>query len=370
LPKCGDKMTFFKSLRLPFHVNLEVTSVCNLQCWFCYAKHWERPKTALSTDKILKIIDKLAKAGVYSIFFTGGEPLTRRDLPKIVSHSIKSGINVTISTNGTLLTRDVVEELYSAGLDEIQISMQSPNPNRHDEIVGVPGAFDKTEKGVERAVDVGMRVIIAVVGTKSNYTDIPPLFEWALSKGAKVFRVLRLIPNSPSALKEVLGREEIDYIVSRITAMEGHKKAIIDIHVPPFYIPGQYSNTMKYPYIRYPRLYSALSSTCTAGRATMAILATGEVVPCIEFRSEEFYCGNILEKEIEEVWNHPNMLKLRNATPDKYDGIYCSKCSLKFVCYSARCIAYRFDNSITGDDITCLKIREQKLSSTRLGNTN
>jgi radical SAM protein with 4Fe4S-binding SPASM domain len=322
----------------------------------------------LPTDKLFKILYKLADSGIYSVFLTGGEPLIRRDIAHIVSYCVRLGMNVTLSTNGTLLDSALAENLYSAGLDEIQISLQSSNPKRQDEIVGLPNAFFRAEIGLQNAQAAGIRVIVACVGTKNNYIDIPKLAEWAIEKkGVKAFRVLRLIPNSYTSLHQVLSHRELNFIIEGISEKGLDKKAIIDVHAPPFYIPPIKTSPIKYAhYPHYPMLASAMTSTCTAGRMTMAILADGQTTPCIEFREREFLCGNILEKELQEIWNHPNMRKLREATPDKYEGKTCSKCLFKWVCYSARCIAYRFGGGLLGDDITCLKNEEVQNSGGQL----
>jgi len=110
-------------LSRPLHINFEVVSECDYRCVFCAAQ-WEKYRlTSLPTMQIKKIIDKLVNAEVYSIFFTGGEPFIRKDLIEILKYAIDNGMNVTVSTNGSLITKELAERLNKIGVDEIQVSL-------------------------------------------------------------------------------------------------------------------------------------------------------------------------------------------------------------------------------------------------------
>jgi radical SAM protein with 4Fe4S-binding SPASM domain len=100
-----------------------------------------------------------------------------------------------------------------------------------------------------------------------------------------------------------------------------------------------------------------LTHTCSAGKTSMGILSNGDCVPCLELRGEEFLCGNLLKDSLQDVWSAAPMRRLRGAGPAGYTGD-CSRCGLRWTCYSARCVAYHLTGSLLGDDVSCYLIQE------------
>ena len=119
------------------YVRIAVTSQCNLRCTYCMSEaHVERAGNVavLTTQEITTIIDVLASVGVTKIRFTGGEPLLRMDIVELVGQAKKAGIKkVTLTTNGLLLDR-FFSSLIDAGLDAINVSIDSLDSRRYHAI--------------------------------------------------------------------------------------------------------------------------------------------------------------------------------------------------------------------------------------------
>ncbi|MFY9398603.1 MAG: radical SAM protein, partial [Desulfomonilia bacterium] len=99
-----------------------VTAVCNLKCVHCYAS--ERTQSPeLSTAEGRELIANLKDYGTPVVLFSGGEPLMRKDLPELIRQTVRSGMRAVISTNGTLITRDLAMELSDYGLSYIGVSL-------------------------------------------------------------------------------------------------------------------------------------------------------------------------------------------------------------------------------------------------------
>ena len=338
--------TRLKTLQKPFIVNFEVTSQCNQECSFCSAQLSKYRRDDLPTEAVLEIISKIAREGIYSIFLTGGEPFLRDDLPLLIEECLNYGMNVSLSTNGVEATERTARLIASTGLDEIQVSIHAPN-DIHDKIVGVNGALSRSFEGLHNLIEAGLRVTVASVATRMNYYFLPELAEKVAEMGAKYFRVLRLMPHSYDMLQQIVPYGEMQMLVEHLMDLEKRTEEFtISIHTSPgftderFYSPEEYS-------IVHP-----LCHTCTAGKASMAVLSNGDCFPCLELKSPEFMCGNILHKSLSEIWNSGPMSLLRSATPDKYHG-RCGECESKWICYSARCVAYNLGGDILGDDRSC-----------------
>jgi len=349
-------MYTLKGLQKPFVVSFEITSLCDQQCWFCCAQLPKYRREDLPTKSVLAIVSKIANEDIYSIFLTGGEPLLRNDLPLIIKECLNYGMNVSLSTNGMAATEEVAKMIASAELDEIQVSIQAPD-EINDKIVGVEGAVDQSFKGLQNLINAGLRVTVASVATRMNYSLIPELAEKVATIGAKYFRVLRLMPHSNDMLQQVVTYRQMQMLVERLMRLEKEMEEFtISIHTSPGFSDERFYDSKEY------KIVHPLCHTCEAGKVSMGILSNGDCVPCLELKSSEFICGNILYESLLKVWNSKPMFALRSATPDQYHG-RCGDCDLKWSCYSARCVAYNLRGDILGDDESCYRF----LENTNLG---
>jgi len=108
---------------IPIWANMILTRKCNLDCAYCFIK--EPSKRELEEAQTKRVIDKLYSLGCRFIDFTGGEPTLRKDLPELVEYAAEKGMVTRITTNGTLLTSEYIEILARAGLDIINVSLDS-----------------------------------------------------------------------------------------------------------------------------------------------------------------------------------------------------------------------------------------------------
>ena len=118
----------FQAGAFPLFVDIEVTSVCNLQCPFCSTTYRDSriSKGFITWDAVKTIIDEGADNGLYGIKFNyRGEPLLHKDICEFVKYAKDKGlIDVYFNTNAVLLTRDTARALIDAGLDRISISAE------------------------------------------------------------------------------------------------------------------------------------------------------------------------------------------------------------------------------------------------------
>lgn len=141
------------------YLRISVTDKCNLRCVYCMPESglpWLRREEILSYEEIAEIVAAAASVGVRSIRLTGGEPLVRRDLSRLVAAiaGIPGIEDIALSTNGLLLREQVVE-LASAGLRRINLSLDTLRPDRFEAIARRPG-LDLVLEGLEAAIDAGL----------------------------------------------------------------------------------------------------------------------------------------------------------------------------------------------------------------------
>lgn len=143
----------------PVAMTFAVTYRCQLNCAHCSAgKHFKQDKIELSTDEAKKLIDDAQKLGVTIIAFTGGEPLLRDDIFELISYVDQRKAMPVMFTNGQYLTDENVDKLADAGLYSIFLSIDSPNPEEHNESRAMPGLFDIAIEGLKNLKSKGIFV--------------------------------------------------------------------------------------------------------------------------------------------------------------------------------------------------------------------
>jgi len=168
-----------------------VTDRCNFRCQYCMPAEVFGPDFAfLPSDKILSFeeIERLVKIfvslGVKKVRITGGEPLLRRDLPKLIEriHRIEGVEDIALTTNGTLLKK-YAHDLAKAGLSRVAVSLDSLNEERFFEMNGHRGKVKTVLEGIEKAAEAGLFVKINMVVQKGvNEQDIVSMAEFFKDK--------------------------------------------------------------------------------------------------------------------------------------------------------------------------------------------
>ena len=115
----------------------ELTYACPLQCPYCsnpidYAAHSQE----LTTEEWRRVFSEARAMGAVQLGLSGGEPLTRKDLPELVAHARELGYYSNLITSGVGLTEEKIAGLKAAGLDHIQISIQAPEKTLNNYLAG------------------------------------------------------------------------------------------------------------------------------------------------------------------------------------------------------------------------------------------
>jgi cyclic pyranopterin phosphate synthase len=197
------------------YLRVSLTEKCNLNCGYCYGNSacgGESPRS-LSDSDLLKLIGAFSILGVDKIRFTGGEPLLRKGIIDLIRRT--SGMKVFrvigLTTNGVLLA-GMLESLIEAGLNRLNISLDSLDRDTYKKITGKDSLSDVLE-AVDRAESSGAfgHVKINVVVMRGiNDHEIPRFAQWALPRKIDL-RFIEFMPaNSPGWGEDLfVGEDEI-----------------------------------------------------------------------------------------------------------------------------------------------------------------
>ncbi len=161
-------MPFSARPSAPYRMDLAVTYRCNNDCAHCYNG---RPRDFFELDTLYwkLILDILWKLGVPHIVFTGGEATLREDLPELIAHAESNGQITGLNTNARRLSDEkYVQRLVEAGLDHVQITVESGDEEIHDLMVGRKGAYRQTIRGLENALSSRLYVMTNTTMLKTN----------------------------------------------------------------------------------------------------------------------------------------------------------------------------------------------------------
>ncbi len=157
------------------YLRVSITDKCNLRCVYCMPVEglpWLKRDELLSYEEIAEIVAVMAPMGLRRVRFTGGEPLVRRDLPRLVEMVARvEGIeDLSISTNAVLLT-DLAEDLRRAGINRVNVSLDSLRAERVDAIARRPGSYARIMDGLAAAEAVGfgpIKINVVLIGGQND----------------------------------------------------------------------------------------------------------------------------------------------------------------------------------------------------------
>ena len=295
----------------PYRMDLALTYHCNNACAHCYNAR-SRNYPELSTQDWYAILDKLWELGIPHIVFTGGEPTLREDLPELIRHAEKNGQITGLNTNGRRLKEpNYVNTLVDAGLDHVQITLESHLQAIHDQMVCAPGAWQETVAGLKNALQSKLYVMTNTTMLQLNSPFMADTLEFMGQIGLKTVGLNALIYSGRGkTVGTGLSERELFPLLEQAKAITTkYAQRLI------WYTPTQYCN--------FDPVQMQLGvKGCTAALYNMCIEPDGSVIPCQSYYQS---LGKLLADPWDSIWNHPlsQQLRQRKSLPGK-----CNSCLL------------------------------------------
>jgi radical SAM protein with 4Fe4S-binding SPASM domain len=295
----------------PYRMDLALTYRCNNECAHCYNAR-PRAYPEIETDDWRGLIDRLWQVGVPHICFTGGEATLRTDLPDLIAHAEANGQITGLLTNGRRLSdRGYVEALKAAGLDHVQVTIESHVPDIHDRMVACQGAWQQTVAGIRNVLEAGLFVMTNTTLLAENCRLLAGTLEFLADLGVPTIGLNALIHAGKGAASSS-GIPETDLsplltLARQQTAAHGQRLI--------WYTPTQYCSLD-------PVQMELGVKGCSAALYNMCVEPDGGVIPCQSYYQQ---VGNLLHDPWDSIWNHPlcRWLRERRYVPES-----CHQCAL------------------------------------------
>jgi len=339
----------------PISILWDLTYTCNMRCQHCLVGDLPLVKE-MDLEEIKKTLTVLKNAGVFRINFSGGEPLLKSDLLNILKKSSELNFGVTLSTNGLLLNRGLLEELKNLDVYCFQISLDGLGQT-HDSIRGVNGAYEKTVDALKEAASMGFYTVMSTTVTKLSLHQIGRLLDLAVSLGVSSFKLNTCMQAGRGAKNRnclAVTGEEVRLLAIEMAKKRKEYEGLIDMQLDAL-CPWLLCPEPVPPAAR--GINSSNKLGCSAGYTTLVIAPDGETFPC-PFLTD-FSLGNILERPLAELWHDNSGIlgKLRNLDPEDLKG-KCKGCGYipEHCAGGCRAAAYVVNGDFYGEDPSCWKI--------------
>ena len=338
-----------------------VNNRCNLSCKHCYieAKD-EEHKGELTTQEAKRFIDDLGKMKIPVLLFSGGEPLLRGDIYQLAARADKKGIRPVLSTNGTLITRQVAKELKMAGFRYIGVSLDGLE-QVHDDFRNRAGAFQLALTGLENAMEAELKVGVRFTMSEKNKDDLPQVLELVAERGIPRFCMYHLVYSGRG--KDLISLDiskkdkerTIKYIMHRTLKFSEEKREleILTVDNPVDGIMILRHIKKEHPE-KADEVYELLrrAGGCSAGEKVANVDPQGDVHPCQFWRNLSL--GNVKEKNFSKIWldkENRHLRKLRDKA--SYLKGKCGKCEWVEICGGCRVRAEAIHGDPWEEDPAC-----------------
>ena len=338
----------------PFLVIWEVTRACGLTCQHCRA---EAQTTAdpgeLSFAEGVALLKRLRDGfGPVLVVLTGGDPLERSDLTRLIQAGADLGLRMALTPSATpRLTQTALADLQRAGLTRVALSIDGSTAAVHDAFRGVPDTFARTLQALDWARELGLSRQINSSIHRGNVAEIPALSQLAAWAEVDLWSVFFLVPT---------GRAEADHLLSP----GDHEKAyrtLAGIALDPA-TPFALKTTAGQPYYRVlaqerirrglppeERVGLRAPGGVNDGKGFLFVSHTGDLCPSGFL---PLACGNVRTADPVEVYrDHPVFRDLR--TPERLGG-KCGGCEFNRLCGGSRSRAYGLTGDPLAADPTCV----------------
>lgn len=158
----------------------EITNTCNYHCIYCiFNSEAKKYEDELTTDEVKRAIKELKNNNFTYIKFTGGEPFTRKDMIEILRYASRLGFDMDISTNASLITKDIAKELENIKFPMVHVSLDGNDKYTHEYVRG-ENTFESTLRGIRYLTNNGVYTRIGTVIYKENEDKLEEIVKLAI----------------------------------------------------------------------------------------------------------------------------------------------------------------------------------------------
>jgi len=342
----------------PVLVVWNYTQKCNLACSHCYQNAGRQAPDELSLREKLDLVDQLAELQVPLVALSGGEPMKGPHFWKVLEHMGKKKFHISVATNATLITKRNAARLADCGVDNVQISLDSVDPAKHDAFRG-RGCWAATVRGIRNSVaQEGMEVSIASTITRDNLGELEDIIRFCVDLGCDYFYTYNFIPVgrgreivdkdlSPAEREHMFDvcyryMDRIDFgstapqMIRRCMELSGPAGRMMSSH-----LAAEMGG-------RFGKNFGEIFGGCGCGRVYCTVQPDGIVTPCVYM---PIPVGDLRKQRLIDIWNNSPVFEVFKDRDDRSG--HCRVCEYKYHCGGCRARAYAYLGDYRASDPGC-----------------
>ncbi|CAM4118311.1 radical SAM/SPASM domain-containing protein [Pseudoalteromonas byunsanensis] len=340
-------------LEVPNTVVWMTTNRCPADCVYCVIPTLKANEIApyeLSTEQAFKFLEECVSLGVKYINLHGGDPFLRKDMIDIIEYLLSNDVFVDVSTKMPL-RESLIERLAKAGLDTLQVSIDSHIPHLADAIVRVNNWLPKINQTIELCQKYDLKVRANIVVTAKNIDGITNLLLHLIEdKGIKdigMSSYLRSEHKHDDSL--LISHEQREALVGAVNEIAAQYP---DVEIGNIPLHSERDISLSIPGF----------GACSGGKTALVIGSDGECATCDRTMPyEQARIGNVKESTIKDIWNGDALTYLLNPPQEEYQGTPCYDCGHFDACNVRQRCYYRaqlINGRLYAPDYLCAKLPE------------
>jgi len=328
-------------------MQLEITGICNMFCKHCRAEN--EPRVHMPFDTFKRAIDFAISESNEELRVTlsGGEPFLHPELIKFLEYLSEKKIrNVAITTNGSVHDLAVLGKIKELNMPNlfIQVSIDSPNRDEHNEFRNHPGAFEKAMDFFELMKSHGIQYSIRSTFSRDRLHYMEPMVQLAITKNAHRMSFGTIVP-AGRGKSFLFSQADKKIFIEEYARLKDKYPKIDIVTEDPLKILMDKESIARFINSKTP-----FFGGCSAGVLSLNIGSDGTMTPCSLFTDPIVNITNKSTDEIKQAYENSEIIK---KLVKRNFGGKCSSCKLIHVCGGCRAIPNALDNNYCGEDPTC-----------------
>jgi AdoMet-dependent heme synthase len=349
----GDRLSY-DFCRNPMLVYWEMTQACALACRHCRAEAMSSPHPLeLGPIESLGFLSQIAAFGdpLPHLILTGGDPLSRKDLFRVIDDARALGLQVSMTPSATpALTVEALTLLKLGGIQSLGLSLDGSSAARHDTIRAIPGCFERTIEAAREAGRLGLPIQVNTLVADETADDLPAIYELL-----KTFPVMRwslfflISVGRGKALREVspgCGEEIMNWVLDLVPCA-------------PFVVKT--TEAPSYRRLALHKMHAAGASAADVKRSSVYKgfeIRDGHGIVFVSSKGDIYPsgflplpCGNVRTSSLVDVYRHAPLFQALHS-PEQFRG-KCGECEFSHICGGSRARAYANTGDALESDPFC-----------------
>lgn len=353
--------------RAPITVAWEITRACALACRHCRAvAQPKRDARELTTEEGFDLIDDIAAMGTKVLVITGGDPLMRRDVFRLMAHGASRGLRIGFSPSVTaLLRRPALEKALDSGMTMLHISLDGPAAEVHDGFRGVRGSFDRTLEVLRIASELEVELQVGTTVTRCNLAHLPSITTLLEGYRVSMWSVFFLVPTGRGQLRDMISPADHEAVYHWLFDLSGRVPYQIRTTAAPAYrrvVLQRRKNAATAPRYLFLDKEPYRHTGINDGKGFAFVSHLGDVYPSGFL---QISADNVRRRPFSEIYRHaPLFVELRR--PELLKG-KCGICEFRQICGGSRARAYALTGDYLAGEPTCIHLPLRSAPGARLG---